>query len=285
MDLTIKPAHYIDPLKRSGYNTEGLKEKGGELTERNEGYMLTQSDLTRYGRQILYPKFGQEGQEKLKCSHVVVAGLGGLGTTASVYLACAGMGHITLVDYDRVELSNLNRQVLHWEEDIGEKKPFSAARKLAKLNPSIKITPLFERITEDNVRDIIGGANVVIDGMDNFETRFVLNSACVAERIPFIHGGVYGLFGEVTTIIPGKTPCFSCIFPAIPEKKETFPVFGVTPALIAILQVTEVIKLLAGLGNLLTNKMLYINGERMEFAIANLTKRSECKVCGGSNLQ
>jgi len=189
------------------------------------------------------------------------------------------------VDCDRVELSNLNLQILPWEEDIWEKKPFSAARKLAKLNPSIKITPLFERITEDNVRDIIGGANVVIDGMDNFETRSVLNSACVTEKIPFIHGGIYGLFGEVTTIIPGKTPCFSCIFPAAPEKKGAFPVFGVTPALIAILQVTEVIKLLANLGNLLTNKMLYINGERMEFSIANLTKRPECKVCGGSKLQ
>ena len=256
-----------------------------KFTGRNEGYMLTQSDLTRYGRQILYPGFGQEGQEKLKCSHVIVAGLGGLGTPASIYLACAGTGHITLVDCDRVELSNLNRQILHWEEDIGEKKPFSAARKLAKLNPSIKITPLFERITEDNVRDIIGGANVVIDGMDNFETRFVLNSACVTEKIPFIHGGIYGLFGEVTTIIPGKTPCFSCIFPAAPEKKGAFPVFGVTPALIAILQVTEVIKLLANLGNLLTNKMLYINGEKMEFSIANLTKRPECKVCGASKLQ
>jgi len=256
-----------------------------KLIERNKGCMLTEGDLTRYGRQILYPGFGREGQEKLKRSHVVVAGLGGLGTSASIYLACAGVGHITLVDCGRVELSNLNRQILYCEEDIGEEKPSSTARKLAKLNSSIKVTPLFERVTEDNVRDIIGGAHVVIDGMDNFETRFILNSACVAEKIPFIHGGIYGLFGEITTIIPGKTPCFACIYPAIPEKKEILPVFGVTPALIAILQVTEAIKLLAGFGNLLTNRMLYINGEGMEFTIADLTKRPECKVCGGSKLQ
>jgi len=249
-------------------------------TKRN---MLTKSDLSRYGRQLLYPSFGRQGQEKLKRSHVVVAGLGGLGTSASIYLACAGVGHITLVDCDRVELSNLNRQILHWDEDIGEEKPFSAARKLAKLNPSIKISPLFERITEGNVRDIIIEADVVIDGMDNFETRLVLNSACVAERIPFIHGGVYGLIGEVTTIIPDQTPCLSCIYPAAPENRvRAFPVFGVTPAWIATLQVTEAIKLLAGFGNLLTNKMLYIDGERMEFTIADLAKRPECRVCGGS---
>jgi len=243
---------------------------------------LTKSDLSRYRRQILYPSFGRQGQEKLKRSHVVVAGLGGLGTSASTYLACAGVGHITLVDCDRVELSNLNRQILYWDEDIGEEKPLSAARKLAKLNPSIKISPLFERITQGNVRDIIIGADVVIDGMDNFETRFILNSACVAERIPFIHGGVNGLIGEVTTIIPGETACFACIFPEAPKNKGVIPVFGMAPALIATLQVTEVVKLLTGFGNLLTNRMLYIDGEGMEFTIANLAKNPECRVCGGS---
>ena len=243
--------------------------------------MLTQSDLVRYGRQILYPNFAQAGQEKLKESHVVVAGLGGLGCSASLYLACAGVGHITIVDCDHVELSNLNRQVLYWEEDIGEKKPFLAERKLTKLNPSIKLTPFFERITEDNVRDIIKGAHIIIDGMDNFETRFILNSACVAEGIPLIHAGIYGLSGEITTIIPGKTPCLACIFPRVPQKQETFPVFGVTPALMAILQVMEAIKLLAGFGELLTGRMLYVQGETMEFTFVNLTRNPECKVCGG----
>lgn len=242
--------------------------------------MLTEADFIRYGRQILYPDFGESGQERLKQSHVVVAGLGGLGCSASMYLASAGVGHITLVDCDVVVLSNLNRQVLHWEEDIGEKKPFSAARKLAKLNPTIDITPLFEKITEDNVEDIIKGTNVVIDGMDNFETRFILNSECVVQGIPFIHGGVYGFLGEITTIIPGETPCLACIFPVTPKKEGTVPVFGVTPAFIAALQVAEAIKLLAGFGNLLTNRMLYINGITMEFNSCPLTKNPDCKVCG-----
>lgn len=246
--------------------------------------MLTENDFIRYKRQISYTDLGEEGQEKLKKSHVVVAGLGGLGTPASLYLACAGIGHITLLDCDHVELSNLNRQILYYEEDIGEKKPFSAAQKLAKLNPSIKVTPVFGKITEDNVRNIIKGANVVIDGMDNFETRFILNKACVAEGIPLIHGGVYGLFGEITTIIAGKTPCLACIFPEVPPKKGASPVFGVTPALIAILQVTETIKLLAGFGHLLTGRMLYINSDTMDFTFQNLVKNPNCEVCGAKEV-
>ena len=248
--------------------------------EDKDRHMLTKNDLTRYGRQILYMDFGDEGQKKLKQSHVVVAGLGGLGCSASLYLTCAGIGHITLIDCDRVELSNLNRQILHYEEDIGEGKPFSAAQKLAKLNSSIEITPVFKKITECNARGLIEGANLVIDGMDNIETRFILNKACVAEGIPFIHGGVHGLFGEVTTIIPGRTPCLACIFPEIPHRKVSFPVFGVTPALIAILQVTEAIKLLAGFGSLLTGKMLYFNGDTMDFTFHNLVRNRNCKVCG-----
>jgi adenylyltransferase/sulfurtransferase len=240
---------------------------------------LTKDDLTRYKRQILYTDFGKEGQNRLKQSHVVVAGLGGLGCTASLYLTCAGVGHITLIDCDRVELSNLNRQVLHYEEDIGEEKPFSAARKLAKLNPSIAVTPVFKRITKRNVRELIRGADLVIDGIDNFQTRFILNEACVAQGIPFIHGGVYGLVGEATTILPGKTPCLACIFPEVPRKRGAIPVFAVTPALIAALQVTEAIKLLAGFACLLTGKMLYFNGETMDFTTCNLVRNQDCQVC------
>jgi len=242
--------------------------------------MLTKNDLVRYQRQILYPDLGEKGQGKLKQSHVVVAGLGGLGCAASLYLTCAGVGHVTLIDCDRVELSNLNRQVLHYEEDIGDKKSFSATQKLAKLNSSIAVTPVFKKITAQNARKVIKGANLVIDGMDNFKTRFIVNKACVAEGIPFIHGGVHGLFGEVTTILPGRTPCLACIFPEFPHGELELPVFGVTPALIAILQVTEAIKLLAGFGTLLRGKMLYFNGDTMDFTVCNLTKNRNCRVCG-----
>lgn len=250
------------------------------LSKNTKELALTQSDLTRYGRQILYPSFGEEGQRKLKGAHVVVAGLGGLGSPASIYLSSAGMGHITLIDCDFVELSNLNRQILHYDDDIGEKKTVSAARKLTKLNPQVEVTPLFERITEDNAKGLIKGADIVVDGLDNLETRFILNSACVNMRIPFIHGGIWGLLGEITTIIPGKTPCLSCITPRVPRKKAAFPVFGVTPALIGSLEATEAIKLLSGLGDLLAGKVLYFNGENMTVDLVEITRRTDCEVCG-----
>ena len=247
--------------------------------------MLTKNDLIRYKRQIAYPDLGEKGQEKLKQSHVVVAGLGGLGCAASLYLTCAGVGHITLIDGDRVELSNLNRQVLHYQEDIGEKKTLSAAGKLVKLNSSTEVTPVLRKITAQNARRIIKGANLVIDGLDNFKTRLIVNRACVAEGIPLIHGGVHGLFGEVTTILPRKTPCLACIFPEVPNRELELPVFGVTPALIAILQVTEAIKLLAGFGSLLTGKMLYFDGDRMDFTFCNLVRNQNCRVCTGKKGQ
>ena len=241
--------------------------------------MLNREDIIRYHRQILFPDFGKKGQLKLKNSHVVVAGVGGLGSPTSLYLAAAGVGHITIVDSDRVELSNLNRQVLHWDKDIGKRKVTSAKRKLSKVNHSIEITPIFEKITEKNEESIIKGARVVVDGMDNLETRFILNAGCIKEKIPFIHGAINGLFGEITTIIPGKTPCYACIYPEMPELEKPFPVFGATPALIASLQVMETIKLIAGLGGLLTGRMLFVNGSSMEFNSIELKRNPRCRVC------
>jgi adenylyltransferase/sulfurtransferase len=242
--------------------------------------ILTENDLKRYSRQIIFPDFGTEGQKKLKNSHIVVAGIGGLGSLSSTYLACAGIGHITIIDNDFVEISNLNRQVLHWDENVGEKKVLSARKKLSKLNPTIEIAPVFEKITEDNVTDLIKGAQVVVDGMDNFKTRFVLNTGCVKEKIPFIHGGINGLFGEITTIIPDKTPCLACIYPKIADTEIPFPVFGATPSLIASIQVLETIKLIAGIGDLLTGKMLYIDATTMEFNFIEVKRSINCKVCG-----
>ena len=242
--------------------------------------MLFDDDRIRYGRQIKYPGFGEEGQKKLKTAHVAVLGVGGLGCAASVYLAYAGIGHITIVDKDSVELSNLNRQILHWEQDIEERKTASAARKLSSINSSIKITPVCDSITKENVRGIIKGVDVVIDGLDNFRTRFLVNEACVKQSIPFVHAGVNGLLGAITTIIPGKTPCLACIYPTFSEGKDVIPVFGVTPAFMASLQVTEAIKLIAGFGKVLSGKMLYIDGETMEFFIEDLTRDPACAVCG-----
>ena len=243
--------------------------------------VLTREDLERYDRQIRYDGFGEEGQEKLKTSHVIVAGAGGLGCPASTYLACAGVGRITIIDDGIVDLSNLNRQILHWQEDIGQKKVASATAKLARLNPSVQILPKATRITRRNATRLIKGANVVIDAMDNFEARAVLNQACVSEAIPFIHGGVWGLCGQVTTIIPGETPCLECIYPEKPVDQGVFPVFGVTPGLIAMIQAVEAIKIIAGFGRLLAGRMLYINEANMDFCLRELIKNPDCPVCGG----
>ncbi|MEA1958847.1 MAG: HesA/MoeB/ThiF family protein [Chloroflexota bacterium] len=244
--------------------------------------MLSEDDLVRYSRQIVYPHFGKKGQEKLKASHAVVVGVGGLGCAAALNLACAGIGRISLVDDDVIELSNLNRQILHWEQDVGERKTISAMKKLNTINSALEIDAVCEKITEDNVYDIIKGANVVINGLDDFETRFVVNSACVKRNVPFIHAGISGLLGQITTIVPGKTPCLSCMYPDIPPAEDTIPVFGVTPAFMASLQVAEAIKLLAGFGETLGGRMMYFDGETMETYYEDMIKDPNCIVCGSA---
>ncbi len=244
---------------------------------------LTEEDLIRYSRQILFPPFGEEGQKKLKQAHILIAGIGGLGSPVAVYLTYAGIGHLTVVDSDLVELSDLNRQILHWDDDIGESKVFSAVNKLKKMNSTVNINPILTKITSANIIELLQGITLVVDCLDNFETRFILNEGCVQEGIPLIHGGVDGLRGEVTTIIPGRTPCLRCIFPRTPKEKRTFPVIGATPAVIASLQVMEAIKLLSGFGELLTGKMLYVHGKEMEFFIVKHQKKSDCQTCGTGN--
>jgi molybdopterin/thiamine biosynthesis adenylyltransferase len=243
---------------------------------------LTEEDRIRYSRQILFPALGEEGQRKLRQAHVLIAGVGGLGSPVSIYLACAGIGKLTVVDSDAVELSNLNRQILHGEDDIGEKKALSADRKLKRLNSTVEINPVVVRITTESLPGLLPGVTLVIDCLDNMETRFILNAGCVKAGIPLIHGGIYGMTGEITTIIPGHTPCLACMFPQYAEGKKPFPVFGATPALIASLQVMEAIKLLIGFGELLTGKMLYINGEVMECTTVPFQKNEACTVCSGA---
>lgn len=241
---------------------------------------LTDEDLVRYSRQIIFPAFGEEGQKRLHQSTVLMAGAGGLGSPVAVYLACAGIGRIILVDCESVDLSNLNRQILHWEEDIGEKKVTSADRKLRRINSTVRVEPVHARITVENIFDLLKGAHLVVDCLDNMETRFIVNAACLREKIPFIHGGVRGLMGEITTIIPGETPCLECIFPRRPDKNEPLPVFGATAGLVASLQVMEAIKFLAGYGGLLTGRMLYVNGGEMQFLSIQMKKNPQCPVCG-----
>jgi len=241
--------------------------------------MLTHDERERYDRQIMIGGLGEEGQENLKRAKVIIAGSGGLGSPASIYLAAAGVGTIRIVDHDRVELSNLNRQILHWDKDIGRNKVDSATEKLSQLNRGVKIEPVEETISEDNVSSLVAGFDLIVDAMDNLPTRYLLNRAAIENSIPFVHGAVYGLEGRAMTIIPGKTACLRCVYRgSIPEEK--FPVIGVTPAVIACVQATEVIKYIVGIGKLLTNRLLVYDGLNMKFTEFSVKRDQNCDHCG-----
>ena len=239
---------------------------------------LSQQELSRYDRQMMIDGFGLEGQQKLKKAKVFIAGAGGLGSPISIYLAVAGVGHIRIIDRDVVDLSNLNRQILHWHQDVGRAKADSAGAKLRGLNPDIKVEAIREEITAANVAQLIEGFDVVVDAMDNFPTRYLLNATAINRKLPFFHGGIYGMSGNATTIIPGKTPCLRCIFPE-PPPSEKFPVIGVAPAVIGCIQATEVIKYIVGIGNLLTNRLLMFDGANMEFTEVRIKRKPACEDC------
>ena len=241
--------------------------------------MLTVDELERYDRQIMLREIGKEGQEKLKRARVFIAGAGGLGSPAAIYLTAAGIGNMRIVDHDKVELSNLNRQVLHWDEDRGRSKADSAAKKLTMLNPDVEIEAIQETITEANLAHLLAGFDLIVDAMDNLPTRYLLNKAALEHNIPFFHGAIYGFEGRVMTIIPHKTACLRCVYRGvIPEEK--FPVIGVTPAVIGSIQATEVIKYVVGIGELLTNKLLNYDALNMEFTQFTVKKDPHCEHCG-----
>jgi molybdopterin/thiamine biosynthesis adenylyltransferase len=241
--------------------------------------MLTPSERERYDRQIMIGEIGQEGQGKLKRSRVVIAGAGGLGSPIAIYLTVAGIGIIRLIDHDPVTLSNLNRQVLHWEEDIGKKKVDSARTKLRNLNSSVEIEAIAETITEDNVSQLVDGCDAIVDAMDNLSTRYILNRCAIEKKLPFFHGAVNGFEGRVMTIIPGETACLRCMYRG-PMPEEKFPVIGVAPAVIGCIQATEVIKYLVGIGKLLTNRLLIYDGLKVTFSEFTIHKNPNCDHCG-----
>ena len=245
--------------------------------------MLTPSERERYDRQIMIREIGEEGQKKLKRSRVVIAGGGGLGSPIALYLVAAGIGTIRVIDHDRVALSNLNRQILHGEEDIGKRKVDSASSKLKKLNSAVTIEAVAETITESNVSGLVQGCDVIVDAMDNMPTRYLLNRCAVERKTPFFHGAVYGFEGRAMTILPGETACLRCLYRG-PVPQEKFPVVGVTPAVIGSIQATEVIKYLVGTGNLLINRLLLYDGLQMVFNEFAVSRNPDCDHCGSSPL-
>jgi adenylyltransferase/sulfurtransferase len=228
--------------------------------------------------------WGESGQEKLKASHVFVAGAGGLGSPVSIYLAVAGVGQITLCDFDSPDWSNLNRQILHNPSRIGINKAVSGKKTLDEMNSEIRINAYSEKIDENSVDRLVGSANVIVDCMDNFPTRFVLNDCAIRKGIPLVHGAIWGMEGRLTVISPPQTPCLRCLVQEAPPK-EIFPVLGAVPGVIGSLEVIEVVKLILGIGESLKNRILIWDGFLQDFYYVKAVKDPKCPACSGLALR
>jgi len=239
--------------------------------------MLSDREKARYSRQTVLPGWGSAGQEKLRRASVVVAGAGGLGSAILPYLAAAGVGHIRVIDSDKVDISNLNRQVLYTDQDVGREKALAARDRIAALNPDIRVEGIVSVIGEDNVSDLVGDCPIV-DAMDNLPARLLLNRSAVRKGLPLFHGAIYAWEGRATTVIPGRTPCLQCLYQGVLPGQP--PVAGVTPGVIGCVQATEVVKYLLGTGDLLQGRMLMYDGLALKFAEMKVRRDPACPVCG-----
>ncbi|HET6982756.1 MAG TPA: molybdopterin-synthase adenylyltransferase MoeB [Myxococcaceae bacterium] len=245
---------------------------------------LRADQKARYRRHLSLPEVGEEGQARLASARVLLLGAGGLGSPAALYLAAAGVGTLGIVDSDVVEVSNLQRQVLHRNADAGRPKTESARDALTALNPEVKVVTFAERLTAANVLSVVRGFEIVVDGGDNFPTRYLLNDACVLEGIPLVHGSVYRFEGQATTLLPGVGPCYRCLYPA-PPPPELAPscaeagVLGVLPGLIGLVQANEVLKLLLGIGTPLVGRLLTFDALGTRFSELALRRDPACPTC------
>ena len=246
---------------------------------------FTEEQINRYSRHIILSEVGGKGQKKLLNSKVFLVGAGGLGSPAAYYLAAVGIGKIGIADNDVVDFSNLQRQILHSTKDVNYSKALSAKETLEGLNPDVEVVPYLERLTSENIIDIIKDYDVILDGSDNFPTRYLVNDACVLTGKPLSHGSIFRFEGQVTTILPGKSPCYRCIF-EVPPPPELVPscqeagVLGVLPGVIGSIQATEVIKLILGKGKLLSGELLLYDSLGMDFKKLTLRRNPGCPICG-----
>jgi molybdopterin/thiamine biosynthesis adenylyltransferase/rhodanese-related sulfurtransferase len=246
---------------------------------------LTRDELRRYSRHLSLPDVGVEGQRKLKASRVLVIGAGGLGAPLGLYLAAAGVGTIGIVDHDDVEESNLQRQVIHSTAAVGTSKARSAARRIAELNPTVTTNVHATRLTSENAFDILGGYEIIVDGTDNFPTRYLVNDACVLLRKPLVYGSVYRFEGQASVFDAQLGPCYRCLFPeppppgAVPSCEEG-GVLGVLPGVVGLIQATETIKRIVGIGESLVGRLLVFDALEMRFRELRLRKDPACPVCG-----
>jgi molybdopterin/thiamine biosynthesis adenylyltransferase/rhodanese-related sulfurtransferase len=242
-------------------------------------------ELERYSRHLSLPGFGSEGQQALKRGSALIVGAGGLGSPAALYLAAAGVGRIGLVDFDRVERSNLQRQVLYTEEDLGESKARVAARRLQALNPDIRVEVFEQRLCAANALELLGGFDVILDGTDNFPTRYLVNDACVLLGKPNCHASIFRFDGQASVFHHRGGPCYRCVFPSPPPEGQAPScaeggVLGVLPGLLGTIQATEAIKLLAGIEGGLGGRLLLVDALAMEFSSLKLRRDPACPVCG-----
>ena len=237
-------------------------------------------ELERYSRQIEIPGWGEEGQGKLKAATVCVAGAGGLGSPACLYLAAAGVGKLVVVDRDRVELSNLNRQILHTTARIGQGKSDSAARAVGELNPEVEVVPMEADINATTLDRVAMNADILLDCLDDFPSRFVLNRYALRMRVPMVHGAVSGMEGRLLYVRPRETACLRCVFREGPSR-GSFPVLGAVPGVMGALQALEALKYLTGIGGKQGGSMLIFNGAAGEFRRMTVARDPECPDCGG----
>lgn len=281
-------------LKRMGYpNVSSLQ--GGFGRWKSEGYSwrkpeaLSSDQRGRYSRHILLPEVGEEGQIRLLESKVLIVGAGGLGSPAALYLAAAGVGTIGIVDFDVVDATNLQRQILHNIDRIGQPKVESARETLNALNPDVKIVTYNERLSAENVLEILSDYNVVVDGGDNFPTRYLVNDAALRLRIPVVHGSIFRFEGQVTVFQPYDGPCYRCQY-SEPPPPELAPscaeagVFGVLPGVIGSLQAMEALKILLGIGDNLSGRLLTYDGLNQEFRTFTIRRDPSCPACSDESL-
>jgi molybdopterin/thiamine biosynthesis adenylyltransferase len=278
-----------ETLQDLGY-TDVASMSGGFQAWKSQGLpwsmpiILTGEQKQRYSRHLLIPEVGSEGQAKLLDSKVLLIGAGGLGSPAALYLAAAGVGTIGLVDFDVVDVSNLQRQVIHTTDRVGDKKVDSARKAITDLNPDVKVVTYEEMLLAGNVDRLIEGYDVVLDGTDTFDTRYLLNDAAVARGIPVVHASVFRFEGQLTVFKPFEGPCYRCLYPS-PPPPELAPgcsvagVLGVVPGIMGLLQANEVLKLLLGIGDPLVGRLLLFDALDTSFTELRLKRDQACPVC------
>jgi adenylyltransferase/sulfurtransferase len=246
---------------------------------------MEDQDLLRYSRQILLSQVDVEGQQKILDARVLIIGLGGLGSPAAMYLAAAGVGHLVLADGDGVDLSNLQRQIIHGESDLGRFKVESARDLLFRLNPAVDVTTIADRLEGQALRDAIAANDLVLDCTDNFVTRFAINDACVATSTPLVSGAVIRFEGQITSFTPGRddSPCYNCLYPRQGELDESCVRNGVIaplPGIVGSMQALEALKLILSIGQSLVGSLLLLDALRMEWSRMRLRRNPQCPTCG-----